>query len=180
MQYHSEGKITTVYTNQIVKIIDYGRSYYFDTPQNNSLTIYNKVCNSEICTDDTRYCGDEKGYYWLNKNNDHNYIHSKVSNQSHDLRLLSMIYEKYGEYITWAPLRAFMSDIVYLYTYGTPQDMDMNNIRNIHSANKWIVAQIESPEFQQLNKEIYKDKRVIGTLKVWLNRSRPMEWIITT
>jgi hypothetical protein len=179
VNYHSGKNTITMYTNHVVKIIDYGRSFYYDTANNNSLKIYKEVCDSNICTEDPQYCGEDKGYYWLNKNDDNNYIHSKTSNQSHDLRLLSIIYKKYGDSIDWEPMRSFLSDIVYLHEYGTPQDMNNDNIRNIHTANSWITQQIKSEEFQKRNQSINANKKIIGTLDVWIDRSHAMKWITT-
>jgi len=73
----------------IPKIIDYGRSF-FDNGNLNSRTIYNKVCNTSQCDPN---CGYKYGYSWLSPNNNSTIV-SSIKNESHDLRLLKILYDK--------------------------------------------------------------------------------------
>jgi hypothetical protein len=103
--YHlSDGKILTFKTPYLVKIIDYGRSFfkYRTAGKKGSLEIYDDICKEAECeyleqnykTGKTeKYsCGKKYGFSWLaklkNPNLSTHYIQSSVANMSHDLRML--------------------------------------------------------------------------------------------
>jgi hypothetical protein len=82
----------------IAKIIDYGRCYFNDK-ENTSFTgssrgIYTEVCAQKECVN----CGNKQGFRWLEKPKlkkqlaINSFICSQIANQSHDLRLLYMVY----------------------------------------------------------------------------------------
>jgi hypothetical protein len=101
IEYHyfirHDGPVSTSFKScYIVKIIDYGRCYYQDLDMNpnsilqSSLKIFEKLCITPECDP---YCGFRKGYNYLhhvNLRKPHQIVSSQ-RNQSHDLRLLSML-----------------------------------------------------------------------------------------
>ena len=99
----NESDVVSFKSSYIVKIIDYGRSY-FDNGTLTSENVYEKVCNIKECDENnlnpiipTLTCGKAKGYYWLSP-----FILPTSSNKniSHDLRLLNIILNaKYYWYI---------------------------------------------------------------------------------
>ena len=81
----------------IVKIIDYGRSFYkykqseLNPPTIiNPMDIYDKLCTEPKCSPD---CGTDKGFEWMSTSltQDNYFISSLLPNMSHDLRLLNYI-----------------------------------------------------------------------------------------
>jgi len=73
----------------VVKIIDYSKSFFYNTEMNNSLNIYNIVCR------ECNKCGLKQGFQWFGKLKESNrlgYINSSENNQSHDLLLLNRLY----------------------------------------------------------------------------------------
>jgi hypothetical protein len=95
--YHtSQGTIVKFKSPYIVKIIDYGRSYYKYDPVGNNQnprTIYDNLCREAKCNP----CGEDMGFSWLEPVlADYNYfISSSLNNPSHDLRLLFDTYDYY-------------------------------------------------------------------------------------
>ncbi len=99
--YHNpDGSTTTFKSKYLAKIIDYGRSYFYESDANNSKTVYQDLCRERACNEyidpeeeDKRSkkekCGDKSGFYWFkfNKNDESNfYIMTTVQNPSIDLR----------------------------------------------------------------------------------------------
>jgi len=86
--HHINNTITTFSTQYIVKIIDYGRCYFYDNITHiSSLSLLETLCKTKECKPN---CGENFGFNWLNKSStSYNYfISSKVNNRSHDLRYL--------------------------------------------------------------------------------------------
>jgi hypothetical protein len=97
IQYHYHtygGFVTSFKSKYIVKIIDYGRSFFDDKDENiNSKKIRNEqICKIQKC--DPK-CGDHFGFGFLLDKMSANsyYIDSAQPNQSHDLRLLYSLQE---------------------------------------------------------------------------------------
>jgi len=90
-------------TRYIVKIIDYGRSFFDESDTNNSLSIYNQICSSDLCNQGRERCGNLSGFKNLRNVEDlnelrmTNYIDSTKKNVSQDLRLINVIAWKYKE-----------------------------------------------------------------------------------
>jgi len=96
-------------TKYIVKIIDYGRSFFRDSDTNNSLTIYTKLCEISDCSKQhksyyrDKKCGSAYGFTWLLNTTIANlegtyYIDSTKRNMSHDLLLVDIIIHSRYEY----------------------------------------------------------------------------------
>jgi hypothetical protein len=95
--YHMpDGSVVSFKSEYLVKLIDYGRSFFHDTTESNSVTVHKRLCALREC-DPT--CGYNSGYQYLQPLNkkhpeDDYYISSMMANESHDLRLLKMIRDK--------------------------------------------------------------------------------------
>jgi hypothetical protein len=85
--YHINGETVKFKSSFMVKIIDYGRSYFFDSNVMNSEKIYKTVC--DYC----KWCGDFDGFSYMDTHNlaENSFICSSKNNASHDLRLLNII-----------------------------------------------------------------------------------------
>jgi hypothetical protein len=85
--YHINGETVKFKSSFMVKIIDYGRSFFFDTNTMNSEKIYKSICT--YC----KSCGDFDGFVYMDKHNlaERSFICSSKNNPSHDLRLLNII-----------------------------------------------------------------------------------------
>jgi hypothetical protein len=84
------GKIVSFRSKYLVKIIDYGRSFFNDEEnKNNSDKIYKKVCKTSECDPD---CGLDYGFTYLSPEEypgQGYFISSRTRNMSHDLRLIN-------------------------------------------------------------------------------------------
>lgn len=109
--YNSKNKVTTFKSKYLVKIIDYGRSYFNNGGDIHSKSIHSKLCATPECNDiiEDQYsdddekenkiikyanCGDYSGFGFLQSeenNIDNYYINSFRHNISHDLRLIRII-----------------------------------------------------------------------------------------
>ena len=94
--YHiGNGKIVTFNSPYIVKIIDYGRSFfkYKKSQKDNSPDIYAKLCAEPKCNKPSAPCGSSQGFAWMEGplSNENYFISSQVPNISHDLRLINFI-----------------------------------------------------------------------------------------
>jgi len=91
--YHLIGGMTVDFKCSVIpKIIDYGRSF-FDNGNVSSKTIYDKICKARECED----CGENQGFGWLDPT-PYLGISSQKKNESHDLRLLITVLDKF-EYL---------------------------------------------------------------------------------
>jgi len=198
MMYHyHDGTTLEFNTFGIAKIIDYGRCYMNDTQTKiTSKDFYNKLC--EVDKD----CGWESGYSSFEEEDPYgsfHYICSQKHNQSHDLRLINMIWKITGKYSgeNSAPLRTIMAKTVYDDEYalkesgqddgfGTPEVRGesylrvgdpIKNVRDMHNALHNLIQ--NEPYFKLENDRIFKDKTKIGEMHMWVDFSKKMEYIPT-
>lgn len=188
--YHfADGTATEFKSLYIAKIIDYGRSYFKDE-KTDSKAIYKEMCEAEV--DGKKICGSNCGEYygfgWLKpeKNDGENdYIVSQKSNVSHDLLLARHIYIRITHSIPDNnPIKNILAQIVYrALSRGLPRgtneikesgikDKKINNIQDLSiKLNQYVKEQ------QQKNNEIYAQYEKMGDLHVYMDGSRPMEFI---
>ena len=170
--YHRTGKRPITFKSEyIVKIIDYGRSYFYlyDSRDSKSI-IENIICKSADCEPE---CGKYNGYNMLNKpltssNVSRDWIFTKRPNISHDLRFAKYYEELLKKLYT-------ISHITYLGDYGTPEDK-----RHLKSDGKTVVSNIYDM-YNALDKvlprfnELYNHKKydntwtVVATMEIYDN-----------
>lgn len=191
IEYHyymtPDGNPITFKSKYILKIIDYGRSYFNDG-QMNSKNIYDTICKIKSCEPD---CGNDFGFGWLDANKPiekNNYLISQRKNESHDLRVLNEIKKKaypripsfYGisNHLTY-DLKQLINKVTYTYRYGTQEITESgypDEIFNVSDAMKCIMDHVTSPKYKKNNEYIYKYLKKIGDLHVYMD-GKPMEFV---
>jgi len=176
-----DGSVTEFKSLYIAKIIDYGRSYFNDG-KTNSKEVYENVCQTKECEPD---CGKNVGFGWLDSPyypGKNHYVISQKSNVSHDLRLANSIY-KYiysnGILADNNLIKIILELIVYDTDFGTKeinfsgkQYGEIHNIEDLSIIlNNYVKGQ------QQYNNADYAKYTKMGDLHVYLDGSRPMEFI---
>jgi len=188
MCYHyPDNTVVEFNTFGVVKIIDYGRSYFNDKEENvNSGKFYTKVCQTErACTPE---CGSYVGYSWLGEEyelGENAYIVSQHRNKSHDLRLCTEIWYEPDKYKdeNAVYIRQILSKIVYKMQYGTPEIAEgiyrklgdkIANVDDMHKALKELMLNI--PYFTKENNRIFENKEKMGEIHTWVDGSKPVEY----
>jgi hypothetical protein len=178
MNYIFQGNDTISFkTNYIVKIIDYGRCYFHVNNDLNSETIFRNIC--DICQPN---CGVDKGYYWLTKRpRKRDYIFSTERNASHDLRLMKIIRDK-SAHLPETPFKKLLKKCVYNYNYGTREnDKKMPGfIVNTPDAFQSLLRYIKydlAIQFQQQNELQFQGKTNVGTLNIYMDQDRNMDFV---
>jgi hypothetical protein len=195
IEYHywiSSTRSISFKSSYILKIIDYGRSYFNDelTGQN-SKTIYEKElclyatdCNEP--TEITGVCGENVGFGWLKKHGRNPakdfYISSQKKNISHDLLPLSRIKENHTapnpDQLT-PDLKNLVNKVVYADYFGTEGKTTNGYPRaifNVSDAAKFIMSYVSSKIYRDKNNMVYANKTKLGDLHVFLNGERPMRF----
>ena len=133
IEYHyhfGDNKETIFKSPYLVKIIDYGRSFFKNTDDNSSI-IYDKVCINKLCKEN---CGEEYGYkYYLDPKLKKHYINPKESNPSADLRLLHLCKKSLPNAFIFPELDKLFNDVVYQTDYGTPYHISVVNDEKIYN-----------------------------------------------
>ena len=194
--YHTSSGIKSFKSKYMVKIIDYGRSFF-----PGSKDYYERICNIRECGD----CGEAAGFNSMRRESDlyhEGYIHSLYSNQSHDLRLLRECYELLDEHSAELEDHGgmvntkFMSNnlfellfVKYSKPYGTPEVVNTTSqnvlsylgysrpISSVSDVVRIILPYITSNASQ--NDRDYASLRKIGDLHVYSDLKTPMEFIPT-
>ena len=175
IQYHfhtQDGKIISFKSRHMIKIIDYGRSYFRGVSENISQT----VCGTTECDP---HCGKKFGYRMEETDSSlMTYITPWKKNISHDLRLLSMVVNKLPyprapgsiESILFLKLHI----VKFIAMYGTPEIMESgipdDAINNVHDAEKVLRRLILIPESHQINQAHSLGLTKIGDLHVYFDR----------
>jgi len=193
-QYHLQnGEIVKFKSPYIVKIIDYGRSYFSPEPPDlNPTNIYNHLCAEPSCSPK---CGSKSGFSFFNpyrkKEIDDWYINTNFSNQSHDLKILKFISTKIehnnfkGIDAKW---KTYLDPLVKIITgasqqygegiiapekfYGTKEILTsglpsskINNVTDAEAALRQIILYQGSAK--KLNDLNYKPEHKIGDIHVY-------------
>jgi len=178
MQYIYDNETIELKTNKISKIIDYGKAFFKLNEHINSLEIYELICLKDYDGD----CGYDSGYHWFKSRKDPYeayYIDSKKNNQSHDLRLVKEILRLNNENEdTNHPLNALFNNVVYDYRFGTKEKKTegktINNITDLNSAlRKYVI----DPHYSNCMHQIYRNQQCIGTLKIYMDVQKDMEFV---
>ena len=168
--YHYSYHTVTFNSEYIVKIIDYGRSFFKDDSGYNPKDAYKDLCESQStrCTN----CGHDKGFSWLDPFS-HHYISSQKRNMSHDLRLLSVL-QYYVETYNKDLIKLIYS-IEYVDVYGTPERSSSNNkIMNVNDARKQMETLMKKYFFKKNNNYVASNR--LGVMHIYSD-GRPMEYI---
>lgn len=190
IHYHyvlSNGDTISFKSPYMVKIIDYGRSYFKHESKDdfNSANIYDKICQEKEC----KPCGEKVGYGWLTKLGplrNQSYIHSSVPNKSHDLRLLysfQKILKKYKLHTKKhkKPKSLYfniLNKLKYNTTYGTPEVKNNGypgKIQTVSDAFRGLSDLITHPDFFEYNEAETENLDKLGDLYIYEN-NRPMKF----
>lgn len=187
IHYHyilSNGKTIQFKSPYMIKIIDYGRSF-FKNDAFNSKDILNKLCLTSECDPN---CGGDYGFAWLNKTGpirSQSYILSSVSNKSHDLRLLYIVKSNFKSFKIEKPQKNVFSlynnlikNLKYNTDYGTPEAKENKYpkyIETVSDAFKGLTDLLLDPEFINRNNIDTLNFLKIGDLYVYED-GRPMKF----
>jgi hypothetical protein len=179
----------TFKSSYVLKIIDYGRSYFMDIEnQTSAQQIYKKeLCKkASDCNirETTGKCGEYVGFSWLKKSGRNPkknfYISAQTKNISHDLLPLTRIKENNTQDNNLTPeLNALVNKVVYTDYFGTKELEDMGYpraINNVQDAAQCITDEIMSDKFQTKNNALYAGKTKLGDLHIYLT-GEPMKFV---
>ena len=163
--YHVGDKIISFKSPFMVKIIDYGRSYF------GVGGIRDELC--KICDE----CGEDVGYGWLyfQKNDPQSYyITPRFLNKSADLRLLYDIKRKVNP---TSHLKK-MTNIKFACEYGTPEDLTFKRgeIRNINDAFETISKIMVLSDVLKDNETGVWGMKKFGDLEIFTDMSQEMRF----
>ena len=193
--YHLQtNEIVNFKSPYIVKIIDYGRSYFSpEHPDLNPTDIYNHLCSEPACSPK---CGSKSGFTFFNpyrKNEkDDWYINTNISNQSHDLKIFKYMSNeiKSNKFKRIDPKwEKLMDPLVKLITsasqqygnefkgtekfYGTKEILTsglpyskINNVTDAEEALRRLILDNNLP-LKQINNLYYKPEHKIGDIHIY-------------
>jgi hypothetical protein len=166
-RYHlPNNEVVEFYSSYIVKIIDYGRSFY----EGNDF-IYGELCNEVKCRPN---CGESFGFKWLAPVvNVNHYITSSMPNKSHDLRLLAVM-RQYDSVIlsTFSEMDDIFSMLRYNTEFGTPaRNSEHGKINNVIDAHNILKGFIMGRSLKAMS-----SSDIAGTMNVYADGS-PLEYI---
>ena len=189
-------EIISFKSKYIVKIIDYGRSYFYQTKTMNSTVIYQELCKREKCQPN---CGYNYGVGWFTGafEEDTYFIDTSQPNMSHDMRALNNIKLKhFDERITSTTkvekkFKDFFIKLVYksiypakdrngnvVTVYGTAPlpDAYPRRIQTVKDAFMELSDILQIPEYKLSNESQYVNDQKIGDLHIY-QENKPMEFI---
>ena len=175
-------------SSYMLKIIDYGRSFFKDEDSNiNSKQIYENICSLKpACDSGPSTCGATYGLSWLEDNSldplGSYYISSQKANISHDLLPLTRIYEKHTntEIVLSPELIELGRKIIYTDYFGTAENLLMGypkDINNVEDACNFIMNCVKKPEYIAHNNAVNRTKEKLGDLHIFMDGSNPMNFI---
>jgi hypothetical protein len=161
-------------TNVIVKIIDYGRSFF-----SKNIKIRKQVCLEKACNRRDETCGTHVGFSFLKKRSKENvyWINTYEKNNSHDLRLTQFV----KRYLSNRdePLYSVIKRIYYKDFYGTPENLNPSEhiIYNITSFHNQITAIMMSNPFITENQYHHDSMTCIGKMIITMDGKHKMQFI---
>jgi hypothetical protein len=188
-------------SSYLVKIIDYGRSYFNDDEdeRNNAKAVYKKICETAECDTETSSgtitCGANYGLSYLENDlknaADSYYISSQIANISHDLLPLDRLYQKFaadkrkqGQLLPHLFKDLFenlLNKVMYEDAFGTYQERKTGRpeqkIHNVQDAATIIAEFVKDPANMAHNNRVNSGKTKLGELHIFMDGSRPMEFI---
>jgi hypothetical protein len=162
IRYHRNNTVFEFKSEYIVKIIDYGRNYFYNGKVSTKQIIQN-ICRIPECKPN---CGDNVGYSIIkgsanDPNFDFYWIDPTQPNLSHDLRFANYIK---GLFLNDPYIQTF----TYQTKYGTPEDMtgDEWNIKNIFDL-RGALEEIMSVFNPLKNAKKYASWKVAATMDIY-------------
>ena len=176
------GETITFKSKYIAKIIDYGRSYYFDDHdrKNTSRNTYRNICSIKDCDPN---CGEKFGLSWLEEEDspgDSYFISSQKRNSSHDLRFAHILATLPLPVNTY--LHDVLKKIVYKEKYGTKEILDSglpNKIHNVVDMRKSLEEVINRPTYKKDNDIYFSLHKNMGKFDIYQDK-RPMRFTNAT
>jgi hypothetical protein len=177
-------------SSYMLKIIDYGRSYFNDEESHlNSKQVYDEICQINKCNTRNDKCGASFGFSWL-EDDSHDpagnfYISAQHKNISHDLLPLERIYQnntKENPNNLPPDLFDLIKKVIYNDYFGTPEDLTAGypaNINNVQDAADFIAEWVKKPEYQARNNAANRTKGKLGDLHIFMDGITPMEFVPT-
>jgi hypothetical protein len=197
--YHKNGEEITFKSNYIVKIIDYGRSFFKDndTETGSSQNIMKNICKTEECTIqktndkgelNTYNCGIFQGYTWIKERTKdelyfRNHLCGYVNNVSYDLRLMCLMENKYYYHDIENSFNKLLEKVCYGEETrkggcsGTIENKKsglpkyINNVIDAHDA---LLALVKNAYFKSENNS-FKHGSKLGDLHIYYD-GRPMKF----
>ena len=186
-------------SSYLLKIIDYGRSFFYEDEKNNAKTVYKDICKTSQCDHETSdgifTCGSKYGLSWLENNSKNpegsHFISSQKANISHDLLPLERLYQKFeddkekqGQLLPKLFKDLFenlLSKVGYEGDFGTFQERKtgypISRIMNVQDASTIIADFVKTPYYIAHNNRVNYGKAKLGELHIFMDGSRPMEFI---
>lgn len=145
-----------------------------------SKKIYDTLCSK--CTG----CGEKAGFHWLEYpyNPSHHNISTSEKNESHDLRLLTIVQKRKTaartnpNTETGKQMIAILNKIHYAGIYGTPQNLNITSqkIYNVNGAYEALKTAVDNAAVQRENSAKYHVlQNKIGDLYVYMD-GKPMKY----
>ena len=180
---YTDGSIVEFKSKYIAKIIDYGRSYFNDSQNDDisgsSTKIYKNICdNVNDCTYQQRFCGEIYGFLPLSKSNT-NYVRSSIGNVSYDLLLLkrvSKLVKDVGITVT-QEIKNFIKVESEEESQEKYRNTDPNKIENIFDAHN-VLRKLVIEKYDANNAN-YDEFEALASLTIYESR-RPMEFTLKT
>lgn len=185
--YHVKNKIVSYKSKYIVKIIDYGRSFFKDSP-----AYYHKVCTEARCVP---LCGLNKGFSsfhsphpTLGRHGERVYGHANAlyKNESYDLKTLYFLYDELknkqgntldADYMKILKDTIYMKELSYYSQPGTIEDLGKSDkIHNVSDAYERWEEYITHPDRVQANENDFSYSMPIGELHIYTD-GRDLEYI---
>jgi hypothetical protein len=171
-------------SGHIVKIIDYGRSYFKLDENINSTKISEVVLDTRVCHKSKIYPRGV-GYEYVKclEPEKNFFVCSKKRNVSHDLKLLAHFANNTNVH---REIRSISRRLHYSDNYGTKEINDEFNIgleeqMKIYNVSKmvdYLLSEMITPNFRISNDNEYRGMTCIGNLSVYLDESgREMEFL---
>jgi len=196
--YHLTSGVVSFKSPYIVKIIDYGRSFYNSDTLMKPLEIYHYLCAEPNCD----LCGWESGLSWLDPvlNEDNFFISSCMNNPSHDLRLLDIIKHELDNpqtsnvsalpqpgRIMFNTMKLMLDKVVYRVGITDPNNVHSgtepnqasglpNNIHHVSDAEVELRRLVNDQFFKAANNMRYTDVNKIGDMHIYED-GRPVSFV---
>jgi hypothetical protein len=175
--HHPSGQTIEFNTGFIVKLIDYGRCYVPTSRQFHDTVAATPEC---LVSGDS-VPGESFGFGMFEEYplRQYHYVTPKLNNYSADLRLLFDVSKAYDKDTNF---RRLLRRVQFAERFGTfkisPNEPNPDNkIRNVMEAERALAGFINDPSFTNVDTAFANGKTKIGDIHIYLDMSKPMEFI---